>query len=105
MSPVRALIKTVRPHQWVKNIFVAAPLVFARHLTETRYLVREAIAVLAFCLLSGAVYAFNDVRDIEADRLHPKKQHRPVAAGHLSERGALLAACVLAAGSLTAMLA
>ncbi len=103
MSPVRALIRTVRPHQWVKNIFVAAPLVFARHLTERSYLVREAIAVLAFCLLSGAVYTFNDVRDVEADRLHPKKKNRPIAAGHLSERAALIAAVVLAAGSLTAM--
>lgn len=96
MSPAVALIKTIRPHQWVKNVFVAAPLVFARHLTEFDYLWRTIVAVLVFSLLSGAVYAFNDVHDVDADRVHPKKRHRPIAAGHLSERGALIAAGVLA---------
>ena len=71
MGTVAALIKTLRPHQWVKNVFVAAPLVFSRHLTDPAYVVRTALAVLAFCLLSGAVYAFNDVRDVEADRVAP----------------------------------
>lgn len=99
---VVALIKTIRPQQWVKNVFVAAPLVFSRHLTEPAYLARTAIAVLAFCLLSGAVYAFNDVRDVEQDRAHPKKKFRPIAAGDLSKRGALIAAGVLAGVSLTA---
>ncbi|HEY4177085.1 MAG TPA: decaprenyl-phosphate phosphoribosyltransferase [Kofleriaceae bacterium] len=96
MSPAVALWKTVRPHQWVKNVFVAAPLVFSRHLTNPTYIVRTAVAVLAFCLLAGAVYCFNDVRDVEADRSHPKKRERPIAAGHLSERAALIAAAILA---------
>ncbi|HLL24630.1 MAG TPA: hypothetical protein VK427_21005, partial [Kofleriaceae bacterium] len=61
-----ALLKTLRPHQWVKNLFVAAPLVFSRHLLDPSYALRTAIAVAAFCALSGAVYAFNDVRDVEA---------------------------------------
>lgn len=102
MRVVAALVRTVRPHQWVKNVFVAAPLVFSRHLTNPAYVVRTAIAVLAFCLLSGAVYAFNDVRDVEADRAHPKKRHRPIAAGVISERTALIAAGVLAAVALGA---
>jgi 4-hydroxybenzoate polyprenyltransferase len=96
-----ALVKTLRPHQWVKNVFVAAALVFARHLTEGPYVWRTAIAVLAFCLLSGAVYAFNDVRDVEADRVHPTKRHRPIAAGAISERTALVAAGLLAIVALT----
>jgi decaprenyl-phosphate phosphoribosyltransferase len=95
MSP-RALIRTLRPHQWVKNVFVAAALVFAHRLTHVPSLARTAAAVLAFCLLSGAVYAFNDVRDVEADRQHPTKKHRPIASGALSERAALIAAGVLA---------
>jgi decaprenyl-phosphate phosphoribosyltransferase len=102
MSPGVALIKTLRPHQWVKNVFVAAPLVFSRHLLEPAYVLRAAIAVAAFCALSGAVYAFNDVRDVEADRAHPKKQHRPIASGALSESAALSSAGILAAGALTA---
>jgi len=101
---VAALIKTIRPQQWVKNVFVAAPLVFSRHLEDTTYLWRTAIAVLAFCALSGAVYAFNDVRDVEADRAHPKKKFRPIAAGTLSERGALIWSAALAVGALATCL-
>lgn len=100
-SPVLAFVKTIRPHQWVKNVFVAAPLVFARHLTEPAYLWRVGVAVLVFSLLSGAVYTFNDVKDVDADRAHPKKKHRPIAAGHLSERHALTAAAILAAIALS----
>lgn len=102
---IAALVKTLRPHQWVKNLFVAAPLVFARRLEDGHDVAREAVAVLAFCLLSGAVYAFNDVRDAEADRAHPTKRHRPIAAGRLSERAALIAAAALAVVALAAMLA
>jgi decaprenyl-phosphate phosphoribosyltransferase len=96
VGPAVALLKTIRPHQWVKNLFVAAALVFSRHLTNPEYVLRTGIAVLAFCLLSGAVYAFNDVRDVEADRAHPTKRNRPVASGALSERGALIASVLLA---------
>jgi 4-hydroxybenzoate polyprenyltransferase len=91
-----ALVRTLRPKQWVKNLFVAAALVFSRHLTDRPYAIKAALAVLAFCALSGAVYAFNDVRDVEADRLHPTKRHRPIAAGVLSERAALIGSVVLA---------
>src|SRR5262249_18579366 len=94
------LLRTRRPRQWVKNVFVGAPLVFARHFTDPAYFVRSALAVIAFCALSGAVYAFNDVRDVEADRAHPTKCNRPIAAGALSERTALIAAGVLAAVAL-----
>jgi decaprenyl-phosphate phosphoribosyltransferase len=95
-----ALLRTLRPRQWVKNTFVAAPLVFARHLGDLEYAVHTALAIAAFCALSGAVYAFNDVRDVDADRQHPTKRHRPIAAGLLSQRAALVSAAVLAAGAL-----
>jgi 4-hydroxybenzoate polyprenyltransferase len=104
MNPAVALLKTLRPHQWVKNLFVGAPLVFSRHLLDHEYVLRSAIAVAAFCALSGAVYAFNDVRDVEADRAHPKKKHRPIASGALSERGALISAGILAVGAIVACL-
>ncbi|MEZ4402488.1 MAG: UbiA prenyltransferase family protein [Kofleriaceae bacterium] len=89
----------------MKNLFVAAPLVFAKHLVDAHYLLRAALAVLAFCALSGAVYAFNDLRDVEADRAHPTKRHRPIAAGHLGERAALILAAVLATVGLGTALA
>jgi decaprenyl-phosphate phosphoribosyltransferase len=100
MSAAAALIRTLRPRQWLKNVFVATPLVFARHLTEPPYVVRTALAVFAFCILSGAVYTFNDVRDVEADRLHPTKRRRPIAAGELTERAALVWSGVLASTAL-----
>lgn len=95
-----ALARSLRPHQWIKNVFVAAPLVFAQKLEDPHYVARSALAVLAFCALSGAVYVFNDVRDLEADRLHPTKRHRPIAAGELARRTALMGSVVLAAGAL-----
>jgi decaprenyl-phosphate phosphoribosyltransferase len=97
MKSALALLKTLRPHQWVKNLFVAAALVFSRHLTDLEYVARTGLAVLAFCMLSGAVYAFNDVRDAEADRAHATKRYRPIASGALSQRAAMTASVVLAA--------
>ena len=99
-SAAVALLRTLRPHQWIKNVFVAAPLVFARRLGDPDAVITTALAVLAFCALSGAVYAFNDIRDADADRRHPTKRHRPIAAGLISERAALSWAAVLAAGAL-----
>ena len=89
----------------MKNVFVAAPLVFSRNLENPAYVVHAAIAVLAFCMLSGAVYCFNDVRDIEADKLHPTKKHRPIPSGALSKRTALIASGTLAIVALGACFA
>src|SRR6185436_15234587 len=100
-----AFVRSLRPHQWIKNVFVAAPLVFAQKLGEPSYVLRSALAVLAFCVVSGAVYAFNDVRDIEADRCHPTKRHRPIASGQLSQRAALVGSALLAAAALAGCLA
>ncbi|RMH45358.1 MAG: decaprenyl-phosphate phosphoribosyltransferase [Deltaproteobacteria bacterium] len=95
-----AILRTLRPRQWVKNAFVIAPLVFSRHLFDAAYAWRAAAATAAFCALSGAVYAFNDVRDVDQDRRHPLKRHRPIASGQLGERTALAVAAVLAAAAL-----
>lgn len=77
------VVLTVRPHQWVKNVFVLAPVVFAKELFEPAMLSRSAGAFGVFCLLAGAVYAMNDVADVEADRAHPVKRHRPIASGRV----------------------
>jgi 4-hydroxybenzoate polyprenyltransferase len=100
VSTTRAIVATLRPRQWVKNSFVLAPLVFSKHLFDPSYAIRAAIATAAFCAISGAVYAFNDVRDIEQDRAHPIKKHRPIAAGALTERAALWMAAGFAAAAL-----
>ncbi len=96
MFPARALVQTLRPHQWVKNLFVAAPLVFAKQLTNVDMALRAAAAVAAFCALSGAVYALNDVLDVDKDRAHPTKRNRPIASGAISARFALTASAILA---------
>jgi decaprenyl-phosphate phosphoribosyltransferase len=100
MGTLRALAKTLRPHQWVKNLFVAAPLVFAKKLTDVPVALTALAAVAAFCALSGAVYALNDVLDVDKDRAHPTKRKRPIASGRLSARLALGVGAVLAVGAL-----
>jgi 4-hydroxybenzoate polyprenyltransferase len=97
---VAAILKSARPHQWVKNIFVAAPLVFARRIDDVPALLHSGIAVAGFCLFSSTVYLINDLVDLDKDRAHPLKRLRPIAAGALSVRSAKLAALALGLGGL-----
>ncbi len=97
---IRPLFRALRPVQWVKNVFVLAPVVFAEQLGEADVLARAILAFAAFCLASSAVYLFNDLRDREEDRRHPLKRHRPIASGALSVPAASIAAIVLAAASI-----
>jgi 4-hydroxybenzoate polyprenyltransferase len=76
--------RTLRPQQWVKNLFVLVPLLFAQHLFEPIAVARAVIAFFCFCLISSSVYVLNDLKDREHDRLHPQKRYRPLAAGELS---------------------
>lgn len=75
------LLALLRPHQWVKNTFVAAPLFFTPAAISAATVQATALGILAFCLLSSAVYVLNDFLDRKADRQHPTKRHRPLAAG------------------------
>lgn len=77
------LIKTMRPRQWTKNIFVFAALVFDKQLFLVSPFLRTLAAFLLFCLISSSVYIFNDLADIEADREHPEKRKRPIPSGQL----------------------
>jgi decaprenyl-phosphate phosphoribosyltransferase len=97
---MRALVEACRPRQWVKNLFVAAPLVFAKRLADPRPSLRALAAVALFCALSSAVYLWNDIIDVEKDRAHPLKQKRPIASGRLSIGTARIAAATLATGAL-----
>jgi decaprenyl-phosphate phosphoribosyltransferase len=105
----RALIKTLRPHQWVKNLFVWAPILFAKDVVlhtpqgpALNLLVsgRVLAATAVFCLLAGAVYTINDLADIAADRVHPIKRGRPIASGLVQERVARVMAAGLVVVSL-----
>jgi 4-hydroxybenzoate polyprenyltransferase len=77
------MVRTLRPHQWVKNLFVLAPVVFARELTRPTFILGALGAFAVFCLLAGAVYTLNDLVDVEADRIHPVKRFRPIASGQV----------------------
>jgi 4-hydroxybenzoate polyprenyltransferase len=99
-----ALFRSLRPHQWTKNLVVFAALAFSKHLFEAELFARAAAAFAIFCGLSGAVYLLNDIVDLERDRLHPQKKSRPLAAGQLSVGVARTAAIVLGASSLAASL-
>ena len=92
---VRGLVKATRPHQWVKNLFVFAPVVFANKLTSPDVMLGAFGAFGIFCLLAGAVYLMNDLVDVEADRVHPVKRHRPIASGRVSVAWAKAASVAL----------
>ncbi|GAB18800.1 hypothetical protein GOEFS_064_00390 [Gordonia effusa NBRC 100432] len=96
------LIKAVRPRQWVKNVLVlAAPLAAGTDvLTDGNMMLRVGIAFVAFCLVASSVYLINDALDVEADRNHPTKRFRPIAAGVVPRNLAFGLAVVLAAASI-----
>ena len=86
-----ALIKTMRPRQWSKNVFIFAALVFDKQLFIVDAFLRTLAGVALFCLVSSTVYIFNDIADIEADRQHPEKKNRPIASGKLPVSAAWIA--------------
>ena len=80
---IQALLQTMRPKQWAKNIFIFGALVFDKKLFEPVFFLKTLAAFAMFCLLSSTVYIINDLGDIEKDRQHPIKRHRPLASGRL----------------------
>jgi len=90
-----ALIKTMRPRQWTKNVFIFAALVFDKQLLNVDSFLRTLAGFGLFCLISSSVYIFNDLADVEADRQHPEKKNRPIAAGKLPVSVAWVAGIVL----------
>jgi len=95
-----ALLVACRPRQWPKNLLVFAAPLFAFRFEADVWL-RAGGALVAFCLISSAIYLLNDCLDVAADRAHPSKRQRPIAAGLVSVPAALTTAAVLAAGSLS----
>lgn len=77
------LIWELRPWQWYKQSVVLLGIVFSGSLLDTADQINSALAVGAFCLVAGGMYVFNDISDVEADRNHPTKQHRPIASGQV----------------------
>jgi 4-hydroxybenzoate polyprenyltransferase len=95
-SPLRAAIKTGRPKEWIKNVFVFAGLLFSGKFNQSHDVFEAFVTFVAFCLISSAGYFVNDLLDVELDRKHPKKRFRPLAARELSEGAAKAIAPALA---------
>ena len=81
-----ALVRALRPHQWVKNLLVFVPVILDHRLFDVASMTKAATAFFAFCCAASSAYILNDILDLEADRRHPAKRHRPFAAGVLSPR-------------------
>ena len=94
---LKALIKTMRLRQWTKNGFIFFGLIFDKQLFLLEPFLRTLAGFLLFCLISSAVYLFNDVADLEADRNHPEKKYRPIASGQLPVNVATMSAILLTA--------
>ncbi len=100
-STLKALIRSLRPVQWLKNGFVLAPIVFSGRITDPEAWTRGLIATVAFCAASSATYLINDLLDREADRSHPEKCKRPIAAGEISPTLAIVTSIALFIFSMT----
>lgn len=94
------ILLSMRPHQWIKNFFIFAPLIFSQNIFNVPLLVKTAAAFFLFCLLSGSLYIFNDLKDLEEDRHHPVKSRRALASGRLKRSAALAAFVFIGAASL-----
>lgn len=92
----------MRPHQWVKNALIFVPLLASNRMLEISMLRRTMLAFAAYCSCASAMYIINDLLDLESDRLHPQKRHRPFASGRLSPSTGLLAAIFLLSLAVTA---
>ena len=97
------VIKLMRPHQYIKNIFIFLPLFFAAKITNVELLINASIAFIAFSLTASAIYTLNDYHDIEEDREHPKKKSRPLASGAISKPQAIIIMALLAIGGFMLM--
>jgi 4-hydroxybenzoate polyprenyltransferase len=93
-------IKVIRPKNWLKNVFVFIPLVFAIELFNADKLVPTVLAFAAFCMISSSVYLFNDICDAKKDTLHPVKKNRPIASGKIGRAPACVFALLLAGGGI-----
>lgn len=95
MLKIAAIIKLMRPHQYVKNLFIFLPIFFALKITDIALLTNAFIAFIAFSLTASAIYTLNDYHDIEEDRQHPKKKNRPLASGEISKSQAIVILLIL----------
>ena len=101
--PMIYYIQLIRPLQWFKNVFVFAPIFFSTNLLKPEFFWPTLVVFTSFCLISSSIYCFNDLKDVEADRQHPKKCHRPIASGKVSVIGGYAMMILCAIGALAVL--
>src|SRR5439155_13621889 len=101
----RAVLRSLRPHHWAKNLLVLAPLFLAHQVTVGHKALMAVIAFASFCACASAVYVVNDLLDLESDRRHAVKRHRPLAAGKMTPAAGIASAAALIVLGLTAAIA
>ena len=89
------IIKSMRPQQWIKNLFIFAALIFSQNILNLSLFLKTGLAFVAFCILSSSLYILNDLRDLEEDRHHPLKSKRPIASGRMKKSTAIAAFVML----------
>ena len=100
---MKNILILIRPHQYVKNLFIFLPLFFAGQIVNSALAINALLAFIAFSLSASAIYILNDYHDIAEDRLHPKKKNRPLASGVISKKIAILLMLLLAASGIYLM--
>lgn len=98
-SLVPAVLRQMRPHQWVKNSLIFIPVILAHQWSDGSALIQAVWAFVAFSLLASAVYTLNDMADLEADRQHPRKRYRPLASGAITRTQAVILIAMLMVGA------
>lgn len=95
ISAFKSILISMRPYQWYKNLIIFAGIIFSLNIFNIDMWAHTIYAFISFCLISGSIYIINDAKDVELDRLHPKKKFRPIAAGKLSTKKGLLIAVLI----------
>jgi len=101
MKIIKSIILSLRPHQWFKNVFLFAGIIFSGRFFDIQALSRASEGFLVFCAIASGIYILNDLKDIEADRAHPDKKFRPIASGDLPTGLALIIGLFLLTVGLT----
>lgn len=104
MSALISIIQLCRPKEWVKNLFVLLPLFFSGNLFNFPLLAESFVALISFCLASGAIYCLNDLMDVESDRRHPAKRLRPLASGKVGSQACIVTMAFLGISAVAVLL-
>lgn len=105
MGRTEALLRLLRPQQWIKNFFVLAPVLFGGELFNVGALLRSVVVFFAFSFAASSIYCFNDIHDVADDRRHPEKCHRPIASGAVTVAQAYALMLLMLALSVAACMA